>query len=51
MLNQMVPDIQKTADLVMEISAACREQDTGAEQINKAIQRRLRLSRLPGRSR
>uniref|UniRef100_C6E4C7 Methyl-accepting chemotaxis sensory transducer with Cache sensor n=1 Tax=Geobacter sp. (strain M21) TaxID=443144 RepID=C6E4C7_GEOSM len=38
MLNQMVPDIKKTADLVMEISAACREQDTGAEQINKAIQ-------------
>jgi len=38
MLNQMVPDIQKTAELVMEISAACREQDTGAEQINKAIQ-------------
>ncbi|TSK08662.1 MAG: HAMP domain-containing protein [Geobacter sp.] len=38
MLNRMVPDIQKTAELVMEISAACREQDTGAEQINKAIQ-------------
>ena len=38
MLNQMVPDIQKTAELVQEISAACREQDTGAEQINKAIQ-------------
>lgn len=38
MLNHMVPDIQKTAELVQEISAACREQDTGAEQINKAIQ-------------
>ncbi|MBU5636909.1 cache domain-containing protein [Geomonas sp. Red69] len=38
MLTRMVPDIQKTAELVMEISAACREQDTGAEQINKAIQ-------------
>ncbi|OGU08146.1 MAG: chemotaxis protein [Geobacteraceae bacterium GWC2_58_44] len=38
MLNKMVPDIQKTAELVQEISAACREQDTGAEQINKAIQ-------------
>ncbi|HBA87961.1 MAG TPA: chemotaxis protein [Geobacter sp.] len=38
MLNHMVPDIQKTAELVMEISAACREQDIGAEQINKAIQ-------------
>ncbi len=38
MLNKMVPDIQKTAELVQEISAACREQDTGAEQINRAIQ-------------
>ena len=38
MLNKMVPDIQKTAELVQEISAACREQDTGADQINKAIQ-------------
>jgi methyl-accepting chemotaxis protein len=38
MLTHMVPDIQKTAELVQEISAACREQDTGAEQINKAIQ-------------
>ena len=37
MLNEMVPDIQRTAELVQEISAACREQDTGAEQINKAI--------------
>jgi len=38
MLNKMLPDIQKTAELVQEISAASREQDTGAEQINKAIQ-------------
>jgi methyl-accepting chemotaxis protein len=38
MLNKMVPDIQKTAELVQEISAASREQDTGADQINKAIQ-------------
>ena len=38
MLTKMVPDIQKTAELVQEISAACREQDSGAEQINKAIQ-------------
>ena len=28
----------KTAELVAEISAACREQDIGAEQINTAIQ-------------
>ena len=38
MLNKMVPDIQKTADLVQEISASSKEQDTGADQINKAIQ-------------
>ena len=38
MLTRLVPDIRKTADLVSEISAACREQDIGAEQINQAIQ-------------
>jgi methyl-accepting chemotaxis protein len=38
MLNRMVPDIQRTAELVQEISAASKEQDTGAEQVNQAIQ-------------
>jgi methyl-accepting chemotaxis protein len=38
MLGRLVPDIKKTAELVQEISAACREQDIGAEQINIAIQ-------------
>jgi methyl-accepting chemotaxis protein len=38
MLAKLVPDIQKTAGLVAEISAACREQDAGTEQINTAIQ-------------
>jgi len=38
MLTRMLPDIQKTAELVQEISASSKEQDTGAEQINKAIQ-------------
>jgi methyl-accepting chemotaxis protein len=38
MLGRLVPDIAKTAQLVTEISAACREQDIGAEQINQAIQ-------------
>ena len=38
LLQRLVPDINKTAELVQEISAACKEQDTGAEQINKAIQ-------------
>jgi len=38
MLIRMVPDIQKTAELVQEISAASNEQNAGAEQVNKAIQ-------------
>jgi methyl-accepting chemotaxis protein len=38
MLEQLVPDIQKTAELVSEISAASGEMNTGAEQINRAIQ-------------
>ncbi len=38
MLEKLVPDIQRTAELVQEITAASKEQDTGAEQINKALQ-------------
>ena len=38
MLTRMLPDIQKTSELVQEINASSREQDTGAGQINKAIQ-------------
>jgi methyl-accepting chemotaxis protein len=38
MLTKIVPDIQKTAELVSEINAASNEQNAGAEQINKAIQ-------------
>ncbi len=38
MLAKLVPDIKKTAELVEEISAACREQDIGASQVNQAIQ-------------
>jgi methyl-accepting chemotaxis protein len=38
MLTRLVPDIKRTADLVAEITAACREQDVGAGQINQAIQ-------------
>jgi len=37
MLEQLVPNIRKTADLVQEISAASREQSSGSEQINSAI--------------
>jgi methyl-accepting chemotaxis protein len=38
MLAKLVPDIQKTSELVQEISAASKEQTTGADQINSAIQ-------------
>ncbi len=38
MLGKLVPDIQKTAELVQEISAASKEQNSGADQINSAIQ-------------
>ncbi len=38
MLAKLVPDIQKTAELVQEISASSNEQNSGADQINKAIQ-------------
>ena len=31
MLARLVPDIKRTADLVAEITAACREQDVGAD--------------------
>jgi methyl-accepting chemotaxis protein len=38
MLAKLVPDIQRTAGLVADITAASREQNAGAEQINIAIQ-------------
>ena len=38
MLRKLVPDIQRTAELVEEISAGSREQNAGATQINTAIQ-------------
>ena len=38
MLASLVPNIRRTSELVTEISAACREQDVGASQINEAIQ-------------
>ncbi|MEM6546789.1 MAG: methyl-accepting chemotaxis protein [Pseudomonadota bacterium] len=37
MLEALVPNIQRTADLVQEISAATREQNIGAQQINESI--------------
>jgi len=38
MLTKLVPDIQKTSELVQEISASSKEQASGADQINSAIQ-------------
>lgn len=38
MLDRLVPDIQRTSDLIASISNATREQDVGAAQINIAIQ-------------
>ena len=38
MLSKLVPDIKKTAELVEEITSACREQDVGSSQINQATQ-------------
>ncbi|MBI4976712.1 MAG: methyl-accepting chemotaxis protein [Spirochaetes bacterium] len=38
MLEKLVPDIQKTAELVAEINAASGEQNNGAQQINNAVQ-------------
>lgn len=37
MLNKIVPDIRKTAELVQEINAASSEQNSGSEQINQAL--------------
>jgi methyl-accepting chemotaxis protein len=37
LLEQMVPTIRKTADLVQEISAASSEQSSGVGQINSAV--------------
>jgi methyl-accepting chemotaxis protein len=36
-LEAMLPEIRRTADLVGEISGACRDQEAGAERMNQAI--------------
>jgi methyl-accepting chemotaxis protein len=38
LLNNVVPNIQKTSDLIQEITASSVEQNAGSEQINNAIQ-------------
>ncbi|WP_018526179.1 methyl-accepting chemotaxis protein [Alkalispirochaeta alkalica] len=37
MISAIIPDIQKTAELVQEIAASSREQNSGADQINQAL--------------
>jgi len=37
LLDELVPSIKKTAELVQEVSAASREQSSGVNQINKAM--------------
>ena len=39
MLVDLVPGIRRTSELVREISAACSEQNAGAQQINEALLR------------
>ncbi|MBF0464067.1 MAG: MCP four helix bundle domain-containing protein [Nitrospirae bacterium] len=38
MLKALVPDIQKTSELVQEITLSSKEQSAGADQVNTAIQ-------------
>lgn len=36
-LEELVPEIRKTAELIQEINASSQEQNSGADQINKAL--------------
>ena len=38
LIGRIIPDIQRTAELVQEINAASNEQTSGADQVNSAIQ-------------
>jgi methyl-accepting chemotaxis protein len=38
MLNEIVPDIRKTADLIQEITSASVEMNSGSDQVNNALQ-------------
>ncbi|HCT30592.1 MAG TPA: hypothetical protein DIW31_07620 [Bacteroidales bacterium] len=38
LLNNIIPQIEKTTQLIQEISSASKEQGSGAEQINSALQ-------------
>ena len=44
LLNNVIPDIEKTANLVREIAEACNEQASGIGQINSAVQNLNRVT-------
>lgn len=46
MLNKMVPNIEKTSELVQGISSSSKEQDIGANQISKSIEQLDRVIQL-----
>lgn len=46
LLDQMIPSIGKTADLVQEISAAAQEQNAGLDHINRAISELAKTSQV-----
>ncbi len=43
-INQLVPEIMKTKDLVQEINSSSREQSIGVEQINMSVQQLSQIS-------
>ena len=46
-IGNLVPDIQKTAELVQDISAASREQNSGVEQVNRPTLKSIRKPYTP----
>lgn len=42
-LKMMIPDIQRTAELVQEINTSSKEQDSDAEKVNHAVQQMDRV--------
>ncbi len=43
-INELLPDITKTSDLIQEITSASVEQHVGAEQVNNAIQQQNQVT-------
>ncbi|QKG80432.1 methyl-accepting chemotaxis protein [Tenuifilum thalassicum] len=44
MLNELIPDITKTTELIQEITAASMEQHVGVEQVNNALQQQNQVA-------